>query len=154
MRPPAATRRVTVVALACLMAVAFEPAAIHLRLRSGDEGGEAVDAAVVVGLHRRLRLILRLRLAVLARLLLVPLIGLLLVARLLIGRLLNRHEARLRSEIRIAVVVIATGIIPRLALDPRLLLRLVLAKLFLGCGDQAKIMLGVLIIVFGSDGIA
>ena len=73
---PAAPARETFAA-----ATAFEPAggAIHLRLRSGDEGGQAVDAASV-GNHRLrlgLRLILRLR-AVLAMMftwLLVALVG-------------------------------------------------------------------------------
>ena len=75
---PAATARETFAAT-----TAFKPAgrAVHLRLRAGDEGGQAIDAAGV-GNHRLrlgLRLILRLRtmlaLAMFARLL-VALVGL------------------------------------------------------------------------------
>src|SRR5262245_5697761 len=59
---PAATPRITLAA-----AAAFEAgAAIDLRLRSGDEGGQAVDIASIgnhrLRLIRRLRLRLRLRL--------------------------------------------------------------------------------------------
>src|SRR6185437_4896231 len=120
----------SVVALASLMAVAFEPAAVHLRLRSRDEGWQAIDAAVVGRLHRRLRLVLRLRLKVLAGLLLIALKGLL-VALLIVARLLNRNEAGLRPEIRIVFAIVVAGIIRCVGVDPRLLLRLALAKLFL-----------------------
>ena len=75
-RAAAPAWRETVVALAALMAVAFEPAAIHLGLCSRDERRQAIDAAVVNGLHRRLRLILRLRLAMFAGVRLVALKGL------------------------------------------------------------------------------
>ena len=37
-------------------AIALEAAAIDLRLRSGDEGGQAIDAAIIR--HRRLWLLL------------------------------------------------------------------------------------------------
>ena len=57
MRTSATAWREAVVALAALMAVAFEAAAAHLRLRSCDERRQAVDAAVVDGLYRGLRLV-------------------------------------------------------------------------------------------------
>ena len=51
MRPAAPARE------AFTAAIAFETGrAVHLRLRSGDEGGQAIDAAVVR--HRRLWLLL------------------------------------------------------------------------------------------------
>src|SRR4051794_37905128 len=97
-------------------AIALEAAAtIDLRLRAGDERGQAIDAASVrrrLGLRLRLRHILRLRTlatvlaittviaisalfaiaAMLARLLLLALIGRLLIARIGLRLLLHRHE--------------------------------------------------------------
>ncbi|MET4765797.1 hypothetical protein ABH975_007777 [Bradyrhizobium ottawaense] len=153
-------------------------AAVHLRLRAGDEGGQAIDAAGVgddglrLILRLRLGLILRLRamvaLAVLARLLLIALIGLVFallmvtlvmialavaVARegLLLLRL--RDEARLLAEIReiLAVVVAVVAVAADRLVAARLL---ILAELFLGRGDQTEIMLGVLVVVLGCNGVA
>src|SRR6185312_13742814 len=118
-------------AFAAAIALIAAGGTVDLRLRSGDEGRQAIDAASV---HRRLRLrlILRLRtmlaLATMLARLLVTLIGLLVVA-----------------------LMIASAALAHIRL---LLLRLVLAELFLRGGDQAEIMLGVLIVVFGGDGVA
>ena len=134
-------------------------AAVDLRLRSGDEGGQAIDAAIVR--HRRLRrLILRLvalaLLAMFARLVLM-LTRLILLMVALAGvagerLLLLRHESRLLAEARKALILLAilrdhVGIRPGL-------LRLILAELLLGCCNQAEVMFGVLIVVFRGDRIA
>ena len=109
---PATPARETLAATTALFISAR--GAIHLRLRAGDEGGQAIDAAIV-GNHRlrlRLRLILRLRTvltiaiaisAMLARLLLVTLEGLVVTAITLIvvadiGLRLLRDEAWLLAE--------------------------------------------------------
>jgi hypothetical protein len=166
-----------------------------LRLRSGDERRQAVDAGI--GDYRlwlRLWLVLRLltrfaRFTVLARLtmltwfavltrfaLLTRFAGRLLVA--LIGRVvavatlmiagttvavankrlglrlrLRRNEAGLLAEIREALAVIIEIIGRRHVLDIARR-RLVLTELLLGSSDQAKIMLGMLIVVLGCNGIA
>eukprot|EP01035_Chromulina_nebulosa_P032394 gene32392-biopygen20904 len=65
---------------------------------------------------------------------------------------LHRHEARFSTKIRECLAVILTIFRSHLVLGARL--RLILAKLFLGSRDQAKIMFGVLIVVFGRDRIA
>ena len=109
---PAAPARETFAAATAFISSAGR--AVHLRLRSGDEGGQAIDAAGI-GDHRlrlRLRLILRLRtmlaiaiaiavpLAMFAGLLLFALVGLAvaaLFARVVVahvGLLLLRDEAR------------------------------------------------------------
>ncbi len=144
--------------------IAFEAAvtAIDLRLRSGDEGRQAVDAAIVR--HRRLRLlILRLvaLIAVFTRLvlLLARLIGLLMVALAvvalarLIRLLLLRHKSRLLTEAGKALILLAI-FRNHVGIGPRLLLRLILAELLLGRGNQAEVMLGMLIVIFRSDRIA
>ena len=116
MRPAAPAREA--VAVAATIAFIAASAAIDLRLRSGDERRQAIDAAVVRDHGLRLRLILRLRtvlavaitpVAELARLLLVALIALigLTLARLLalavvahvgLRLLLHRNEAGLLTE--------------------------------------------------------
>src|SRR5262249_13538798 len=117
MRPPAPAR----IALAATAAFIVALAAIDLRLRTRDEGGQSVDTVCGRRLRLlRLRLVLRLRTvlalmiaiaAMLARLLLVALIGLLVAVALvvvahigLLRLLLLRHEARLLAERREAVV--------------------------------------------------
>ena len=104
MRPAAAPRRET------FSAIAFEAAlaAIDLRLRSGDERGQTVNAGVV-GDHRlrlglrRLKLRLRTMLAMVLFALLVWLSFALMVARIVVARherlLLHRDEAGLLPEI-------------------------------------------------------
>src|SRR5262249_36304416 len=161
-------------AIAFIAAFAFIGlAAIDLRLRSGDEGGQAIDAAIVrrhrLWLRLRLRRVLRLRTlaavlaisAVLARLLLVTLIGLLVVALMLapatvaivahIRLRLLRNEAGLLAEARIILALVLAFVACDL-IGARL--RLVLAELLLGGGDQAEIVLGVLVVVFGGHGVA
>ena len=156
MRASATAWREAVAALAALMAVAFEPAAVHLRLRSRNERRQAIDAAIVGRLYR-LRLILWLRLdGAFSGLLLIALIGLRLALMIVtrLKALLNRNEAGLRPEIRVVFAVVITSASSGLDVGSRLLLRLALAKLFLRCGDQAEIMLRMLIVVFGGHGIA
>ena len=104
---PAAPARETLAATAFFITAGR---AIHLRLRAGDEGGQAIDAAGV-GNHRLrlgLRLILRLRtmlaFAMMLARLLVALVGLaiaLMIALAVvphIGLLLHRNEAGLLPE--------------------------------------------------------
>jgi len=173
----AAPARIT---LATTTVAAFEPPrrTIGLRLRAGDEGRQAIDITGVgddrLRLVRRLRLLMILRLrtmiafAMLARLLLIALIGLLIVARLVVAlvvialavavaheRLLRRlrNEARLLAERRevlaVVLAIVAAGA------DGLVTARLLaLAELFLGRGDQAEIVLGMLVVVFGGDRVA
>ena len=145
-------------------------AAIDLRLRAGDEGWQAIDAVgdLRLGLLRlRLRLVLRLWpvlaiAAMLARLLVIALIGLLVavalavVAHIGLRLLLLRHETGLLSERREAVTVILAFVHRHVVVGTRLLLmlRLVLPELLLGSGDEAEIVFGVLIVVLGGDRIS
>jgi len=179
MRPAPPARK----ALAATTTAALEAALtanIHLRLRAGDEGGQAIDAAGIgddgLRLVRRhwLRLILRrlrtmVAFAVLARLLVVALVRRLVVALLVITLLMIalavavahewllllrlRDEARLLAEIReiLAVVFAVVAIAADGLVAARLL---VLAELLLGGRDQPEIMLGVLVVVLGCNGIA
>ena len=168
MRPATPAR----IALATTSAALKAGAAIDLRLRAGDERGQAIDAAGIRDDRlrlRRLRLILRLRtmfaitamLAVatmFARLLMVTLIGRLVALIVIADKgllLLLRREARLLAEMRkifrIFIAVIARNL-RRGTVGARQ--RLALAELLLGRGDQAEIMLGMLVVVFGRDRIA
>ena len=118
---PAAPARETFAAAALFKAAGR---AIHLRLRAGDEGGQAIDAAGIgnhrlrLGLRRlilRLRAMLALFTMMFARLLVARLVGLTL-ARLEIALLivfarherllLLRHEARLLAEIGEALALL------------------------------------------------
>src|SRR6267142_2022955 len=148
---------------------AFEAArtAIDLRLRSGDERRQAIDADAI-GNHRlwlwlRLKLRLRTMLAIAGvfagRMLLARLVGLpfaLLVARSIVARherlRLRRDETGLLPEIRKTLALVVAVLRRHFILGARL--RLVLAELFLGGGDQAKIMLGMLIVILGGHRIA
>src|ERR1700687_1755206 len=80
----------------------------------------------------------------------------LLVARIVVARhewlRLRRNEAGLLAEIRKALAVVVGVLRGHFILGARL--RLVLAELFLGGGDQAEIMLGMLIVILGGDRIA
>jgi hypothetical protein len=166
MRPAAAARRET------FAAIAFETtgAAIDLRLRSGDERWQAIDADIVrdhrlrLGL-RLLKLWLRTMLAmivVLAGLVLITrLVGLslaLVVALMLIvlarheRLLLHRNETGFLPEIRKALAFVVGILRGHFILGARL--RLVLPELLLGGSDQAEIMLRMLIIILGGDRIA
>jgi hypothetical protein len=147
-------------ALAAAAALETALAAIDLRLRAGDERGQAVNAAIV-GDHRlrlRLWLILRLR-TMLAGLLLLALIGLALALMIAltvvahIGLLLHRNEAGLLPETRKIVAFVLALLCDHLAVGAWLL-RLVLPELLLGRRDQAEIVFGVLVVVLGRNGIA
>jgi hypothetical protein len=123
-----------------------------LWLAAGDERRQTLDVAVVVRLNvlRTLLIVLLLRLLLL-RLKLLRLV--LLLARIKRLRLRREGLTAHRRLIALAVVVV---VIRRIAARVALLLviGLRLAQLFLRGGDQAKIMFRMLIIIFGSDGIA
>ncbi len=159
MRPAAAARET-------LAAIAFESArgAIDLRLRSGDERRQTVDAAIVrdYRLRLRLRLGLELRLrAMFARLMLLfaRLVGLalaLMIARAVVARherlRLHRDEAGLLPEMRKTLALVVAILRGHFILGARL--RLVLTELLLGSGDQAEIVFGVLVVILGRHRIA
>src|SRR5260370_15345635 len=147
-----------------LAATALEPAraAIDLGLRSGDEGRQAIDADIIR--DYRLRLLLRLKLRLRTMLAMAGVFaGLVLVARLVRLALalvlalivvarherlrLHRDEAGLLPEIRKAFALVVHVLRRHFILGARL--RLVLTELFLGGGDQAEIMLGMLIVILG-----
>jgi hypothetical protein len=173
---PAPPPRIALAATAALEpALAAIRADIHLRLRAGDEGGQAVDAAgigddglrLVGGLRLILRLCTMIAFAVLARLLVVALIGLLAVALLMITRVVVAlaiavaHEGLLR---RLRDETPAPGRRPRNSrrhprrprcADGLIAARLLaLAELLLGRSDQAEVMLGMLVVVLGCNGVA
>jgi hypothetical protein len=164
-RAPAASRK----SLSPLTAFEGACAAIDLRLRPGNEGGQAIDATSVrnnrLGLW--LRLVLRRRamfaftLAVFARLLLFTLKGLsfalaafALTTFAYVGLRLYRNETGLLAEIRETVTVVVAVVTADPIVGPGLQLRLVLAELLLSRRDQTEVMLGVLIIILGGDGVA
>src|SRR5258708_934772 len=158
-RPAAAARET-------LAAIAFEPArgAIDLRLRSGDERRQTVDAAIVRDSRLRvgLRVGLELRLgAMFARLMLLfaRLVGLalaLMIARAVVARherlRLHRDEAGLLPEMRKTLALVVAILRGHFILGARL--RLVLTELLLGSGDQAEIVFGVLVVILGRHRIA
>src|SRR5579872_2462505 len=76
-----------------------------------------------------------------------------LLARIEWLRFARRERLANRRLIAIHVIVAVVGRIATL-LATLLIIGLALAKLLLGCGNQAEIMLGVLIIILGGDGIA
>lgn len=148
-------------AFAFALATTAIEAAVDLRLRSGDEGGQAIDAATVR--RRGLRLLI-LRLVALALLaMFARLVLMLLFARLILlmvalagvageRLLLVRHESRLLAETRKAFILLAI-FRDHVDIGPGLL-RLILAELLLGCRNQAEVMFGVLIVVLRRDRIA
>src|ERR1035437_3026424 len=150
-----------------LTALETARAATDLRLRSGDERGQAVDADTIRNHRLRLWLRLKLRLrtmlalaAVFAgRMLVARLVGLplaLLVALTVVARHerlgLHWDEARLLPEIRKAFALVVAVLRGHFILGARL--RLVLTERFLRGGDQAEIMLGMLIVILGGHRIA
>jgi hypothetical protein len=160
---PAAPSRKTLAAAALELA----RAAIDLRLRPGDERRQAIDVDTIRGdrLWLRLRLKLRLRTmvamaGVLAGLMLVArLVGLplaLVVALIVVARheglLLHRHETGLLAEMRKIFALVLAVLGGHFILGARL--RLVLTELFLGGGDQAEIMFGMLVVILGGYRIA
>ena len=98
----------------------------------------------------RLRLLLRL---ILLRLVLLRLV--LLLARIEWLRLARREGFSGHGRlVAVAVIVIVIGSIAAHVARLLLEIRLRLTKLFLGGGDQAEVMLGVLIIIFRCDRVA
>ena len=115
----------------------------------------------VLRLRLLMRLVLRLLRLILRRLMLVMLRVLVMLMRLVllfarIERLRLAWRERLAAHLRLIAVAIVVTVIGDIAARAaaRLLLLVIglaLAKLFLRGGDQAEIMFGVLIIIFGSD---
>ncbi len=124
------------------------------RLTAGNERRQPFNIAVVLR-----RVLLRTRLVVL-RLVLGLLRLVVLRLRLLRLALVERLCLRgvgLAAHLRLVVAVIVAvvnGIAAHIAGLLLLVIGLVLAKLFLGRGDQAEIMFGVLIIIFGGNWIS
>jgi len=120
------------------------------RLTAGDERRQAVHL-LVIRLGRLGRVLLRTRLEVLGLLL-----RLLLFAR--VERLLFARRERLAAHAGLLIVSVVERVVGRVAAHLAALLLLMvglaLTKLFLGGGDQAEIMFGMLVIIFGRDRIA
>src|SRR5580700_1811567 len=128
----------------------------RLRLAAGDEGRQPFDVFVIGRLEVLLPgLIVRLLLRILLRLLrLLVLLRRLLLA-LIVGLLLRRE--RLAANRRLVIVAVVKRVVRVIAALLRLLLiegRLGLPEVFLRGGDQAEIMFGVLVVVFGRNRIA
>ena len=164
MAPPAAVQREAVAAAATVIAIGVALRLILLRLgllrlAAGNKGRQAVDV-LIAGRRRR---VLRPRLKML---LLRLVLRLMVLLRLVLLMLLLASVERLRlawrkwlaGEMRLLVVVAVEAVVADIAAHIALLLLLVvglaLPVLLLGGGDQAKIMLGVLVVVFGSDRVA
>jgi hypothetical protein len=110
---------------------------LRLTAAAGDERGQALDVFVVGRLLlRALTMTVILRLVLLAR----------------IKRL--RFARRKRLADRGLVVAVVISFVVAALVAALLIIGLGLAKLLLGGGDQPEIMLGMLIIVFGRDGVA
>jgi hypothetical protein len=116
---------------------------LMLRLTAGDERGQPLDVAFVVG---------RMLLAGLKVLRLVILLLIVMLLTWIIRLRLARCE-RLAAEVRLFVVAVVETVVgaPHLAGLLLLVIRLALAELFLRSGDQTEIMLGMLIIIFRGD---
>src|SRR5579862_459922 len=117
------------------------------RLTAGDERRQPVHLLVI----RLRRVLLRTRLEVLGLRL-----RLLLFAR--IERLLFARRERLAAHARLIIVSVVERVVRRIAAHLAALLllvvRLALAELLLGGGDQPEIMFGMLVVIFGGDRIA
>jgi hypothetical protein len=152
------------VAAATVVTVRFALRLILLRLRllrlaAGNKGRQPVDVLIVARLRRVLRPRLKILLLLGLRLMLLRLLVVLLVLRLApIERLRLARRKRLAGQVRLLVVVAVEPIIVRiaahLALRLLLIVGLALPVLLLGRGDQTKIVLGMLVVVFGGDRIA
>jgi hypothetical protein len=144
--PPPSREAVTTFA-----ATALETArgAIDLRLRSGDEGRQAIDADIIrdhrlrLGLRLKLRLRTMLAMSGVFAVLVARLVGLplaLMVALIVVARherlWLHRGEAGLLPEIRKAFALVVAIFRGHFILGARL--RLVLAELLLGGRDQIR----------------
>jgi hypothetical protein len=140
----------------------------RLRLAASDEGRQPFDVFVigrlevlvpglVVLLWLLMRLLVLRRLLVVLRLLILRRLVLLrrLLLALIVWLLLWRE--RLAAHGRLVIIAVVKRVVGVIAALLRLLLiegRLGLPKVFLRGGDQAKIMFGVLVIVFCRDRIA
>ena len=117
-----------------------------LRLTAGDERRQAIDTGVV-GRRRRL---LRARLEMLR-------LGLRLLRLAGVERLRLARRERFPADVRLVVVSIIERVVRKIAAHLALLLLVIglgLSELFLRGRDQAEIMLGMLVIVFGGDRVA
>ena len=127
---------------------------LMLRLGAGNERGQAIDVALVFR-ARRLRTRLKMLLLVL-RLMIVLLLIVLLLARIIWLRLARRE--RLAADVRLLAVAIVVVLLGSAHLAGLLLLllviRLALPELLLRRGDNAEIMLGVLVVIFRRNRIA
>ncbi len=155
-------------AVRAIAALAVLRRRLLLRLAAGDERRQPFDVALVFRRHGLLRArlkVLRLRLLVLLRLIMLRLIVLrrVVLLRLMVLRLARIERLRLARRERFAhgglvviavVVAVIAEIAARVARLLLLVIGLALAKLFLRGGDQAEIMLGVLIIIFRGDRIS
>ena len=157
----AATVQREAVAAAAVIAVGVARRLILLRLRllrltAGNKRRQAIDVLIVRLLWRVLRS--RLKMLLLLWLLLLRLMMRLVLLLARIKRLRLTRRERLAGQMRLLVVVavkpVVAGIAAHVALRLLLIVGLTLAVLLLGGGDQAEIMLGVLVIVFGGNRIA
>ena|SRR5689334_6092467 len=127
---------------------------LMLRLGAGNERGQAIDVALVFR-ARRLRTRLKM-LLLLLRLMIVLLLIVLLLARIIWLRLARRE--RLAADVRLLAVAIVVVLLGSAHLAGLLLLllviRLALPELLLRRGDNAEIMLGVLVVIFCRNRIA
>jgi hypothetical protein len=132
-----------------------------LRLTAGNERWQAVDIALVLGagmlralkmLLMLLVLLMRLMLLLMMLLLLLIMLGLILVLfAWIIGLRLARRE-RFTADMRLLAVALVVALIgPALLALLLLVIGLALSELLLRRGDEPKIMLGVLIIIFRRD---
>jgi hypothetical protein len=127
---------------------------LMLRLGAGNERGQAIDVALVFRagrLRTRLKMLL-----LLLRLMIVLLLIVLLLARIIWLRLARRE--RLAADVRLLAVAIVVVLLGSAHLAGLLLLllviRLALPELLLRRGDNAEIMLGVLVVIFRRNRIA
>lgn len=154
----AAVATVTAIATGAAVVTVVAAAEVRLRLTAGDERRQAIDVAIV-RTCRRLRLLIAIIAPVLllARrlLLLAHLVGLLVADR--VGLRLAHLAALLAAksrELGVGLVGVFVAHVVVHALWRLLLLRLVLAELFLRRCNDAEIMLGVLVVVLRPDYIA
>lgn len=156
-RPILPVRDIAALAALVVTLVALAVLRLLLRLTAGNERRQPIDAAFVFRsrmLGTRLKL---LRVRLLLRLIVLLLIVVGLLARIILLRLARGEW--LATDMRLLVVSLVITLIgaAEFARLLRLLLvvrRLTLPKLLLGRGDQPKIMLGVLVIVFRCNWIA
>ncbi len=130
---------------------------VLLRLATGDERRQPFHVRFILRRMLRARLkLLRLRLM---RRLMLRLVRLLVLRLARIERLRLARREWFAADMGLLVIVVVIAVIGEIAarIAAGLLLLVIglgLAKLFLGGCDQAEIMLGVLIIIFGADGIS